>query len=327
MNKVNQNAVWPFAIKAFFISLFALVMILSSAIGNDIKGLEGFISSLLPNIVVIISLVLTVEFLLSYIWGRLEFSSIRYGIEKDLINIEVGVLNKKYISISYNKIQNINIKQPLLYRIFGLAIVEIETASNSSSSTSSEGEIKGVLYQEALRIKKQITAFSKGDYSELQEEDLNENAKINLNEKYIWIVFSYSFLISYIFLPFAIVFLYFFAPNYIAPFIILSTLPIYFWSKLVHKNFLYQFSDKEIKIYRGVINKTQISIPYQKIQNINISRTLLHRILGISALEIETAGNLSNKAEGYIPAILPSEAEEIRNYLMDFASHLNKNKT
>lgn len=85
------------------------------------------------------------------------------------------------------------------------------------------------------------------------------------------------------------------------------------WVKL----FRYEVADNEFKKEYGVISKSYTSIPYARIQNVNIKRSLLERMLGISTVEIQTAGNeMAGRAEGRIPGIDKHVAEEVREAIL-----------
>ncbi len=93
--------------------------------------------------------------------------------------------------------------------------------------------------------------------------------------------------------------------------------------RLSYNNWKYEFTDKELKIEKGVIFKTYKSIPYSRIQNIDINRGILARLSGYSSLNIQTAGYSGYPygsqglfSEGYIPGVSVSEAEKIREFLL-----------
>lgn len=62
------------------------------------------------------------------------------------------------------------------------------------------------------------------------------------------------------------------------------------FSGLTYKNWHYELTGEAIKIERGVIWKHYVSIPYERVQNVDIARGPLARILGLSDLQIQTAG-------------------------------------
>lgn len=90
------------------------------------------------------------------------------------------------------------------------------------------------------------------------------------------------------------------------------------YSVLWVRLFGYELADKEVKIEKGVISKSYDSIPYSRIQNVGIERSLLERILGISTLQIHTAGHSGqgSGAEGNIPGVEKDSAEGVREAIM-----------
>lgn len=89
------------------------------------------------------------------------------------------------------------------------------------------------------------------------------------------------------------------------------------WAKLVYKNYFYELTNKSFRKERGVIGKKYVDIPYTRIQNIDIHRGLIARIIGLSDLYIQTAG-MSGQigAEGTLPGLDPQEAIRLRDELI-----------
>ena len=82
----------------------------------------------------------------------------------------------------------------------------------------------------------------------------------------------------------------------------------------------YEIADDEFRVEKGVISKSYDSIPYSRIQNVGIERSLLERVLGISTVDIQTAGNSSyGRVEGNIPGIEKRNAEQVREEIMGLA--------
>jgi len=96
----------------------------------------------------------------------------------------------------------------------------------------------------------------------------------------------------------------------------------YIWAQLTYKSWKYEFTNNSFRIERGVIWKKYVSIPYGRIQNVDIYRGILTRILGLSTLKIQTAGlggsyrNAFGGAEGILPGLDRKKAEELRNELI-----------
>jgi len=93
------------------------------------------------------------------------------------------------------------------------------------------------------------------------------------------------------------------------------------YTRLAYANWFYEFAENQLRLERGIIWKRYSNIPYERIQNVDITRGIIARILGFSTVMIQTAGfshtpNQNFLAEGYIPAVSASEAEHIREFLM-----------
>lgn len=97
-----------------------------------------------------------------------------------------------------------------------------------------------------------------------------------------------------------------------------------------YNNFMFEIDETGLTIQSGVINKSQVSLPFDQVQNVNIERTLMDRLLGLSKVSIETAGsalgNVSNgsaspggkfKAEAVLPGIQLDKAKKIHDLLID----------
>ena len=63
-----------------------------------------------------------------------------------------------------------------------------------------------------------------------------------------------------------------------------------------YRRYRYTFTDDTFDIESGVLNRREREIPYRRIQNVDISRNVVQRLLGLSAIDIETAGGGSTEA-------------------------------
>lgn len=103
---------------------------------------------------------------------------------------------------------------------------------------------------------------------------------------------------------------------------VVGVLFVFWWSKMSYKNYAFEFGEELFKKESGVISKHYVSIPYSRIQNVDIHRGLLDRFLGLSRLYIQTAGS-SLAAEGVLPGLEPRLAEKLRGEIME---HVNQFK-
>jgi uncharacterized membrane protein YdbT with pleckstrin-like domain len=94
------------------------------------------------------------------------------------------------------------------------------------------------------------------------------------------------------------------------------------YARLTYKFFRYEFGSEQLRIEKGIIWKKYSNIPYQRIQNIDITRGIIARICGFSSINIQTAGysmpanGRGIHSEGYIPAVSVEEAEKIREFVI-----------
>lgn len=93
--------------------------------------------------------------------------------------------------------------------------------------------------------------------------------------------------------------------------------------KFAYKNWAYEFTPNGLKLERGIVWKKYSNIPYERVQNIDVHRGILARMLGFSTVDIQTAGlHFSGRrggmprSEGHLPAVSVKKAEEIRELIM-----------
>lgn len=77
-----------------------------------------------------------------------------------------------------------------------------------------------------------------------------------------------------------------------------------------YRRFDYELTDDTLDIGSGVISRREREIPYARIQNVDVSRNVIQRALGIAAVDLETAGGSST--EGSIRYVTPAEATRLQ---------------
>jgi len=111
----------------------------------------------------------------------------------------------------------------------------------------------------------------------------------------------------------------------VAVFTVLS----FIWAKLSYHYYRYELTDLGFRKESGVIWKKYVTIPYARIQNVDINRGILARLLGLSDLHIQTAGASASisrygmagiSAEGRLPGVSKADAEVLRDELVKRAS-------
>lgn len=83
----------------------------------------------------------------------------------------------------------------------------------------------------------------------------------------------------------------------------------------------YFFIDNhELIVVRGVFKRSRTNIPFERIQTINIEQSVLHQILKVAKLEVDTAG--SKGTEFSFSALSISKAEALRHVVMEHKSKI-----
>ena len=80
------------------------------------------------------------------------------------------------------------------------------------------------------------------------------------------------------------------------------------------RKFTYEIGANEVHIKSGIIGRNNRSIPYERIQDVNIEQKLLARIFGLATLKLET-GSAGNGDDGELNAVKLARAEELRDMI------------
>jgi len=84
------------------------------------------------------------------------------------------------------------------------------------------------------------------------------------------------------------------------------------------KRISYQLGREEIRIKSGIISRNNRSLPLERIQDVSLEQKLLHRILGLAAVKMETGA--SGGDDDKLEALLLSDAEQLRDTIRDLKS-------
>ncbi|WP_200531556.1 PH domain-containing protein [Halorubrum sp. LN27] len=77
-----------------------------------------------------------------------------------------------------------------------------------------------------------------------------------------------------------------------------------------YRRFDYELTEDTLDISSGVISRREREIPYRRIQNVDVSRSVIQRAIGVAAVDLETAGGSST--EGSIRFVTPNEATRLQ---------------
>lgn len=142
MQKLHPLALWLFILRS--IGGIVFLSVLGWYLVNN-----NYIS--LPT--AIIGVVLIAIFYI--IFAILSFNNYRYELTSEGFKQEYGVIYKRYVTIPYERIQNIDVHQGILARLIGLADLQIQTAGASAYSMA-EGRLPGVSLSDAQRLREEL---------------------------------------------------------------------------------------------------------------------------------------------------------------------------
>lgn len=104
------------------------------------------------------------------------------------------------------------------------------------------------------------------------------------------------------------------------------------YTRMSYNRWLYEFTPTELKVESGIIWKKYSSVPYERIQNVEIHRGIIARLFGFSSIQFQTAGysGFANArhgrhqnqlhSEGYLPAVGIEQAEQMREFVLKHVS-------
>lgn len=279
----------------------------------------------------------------SVITGLVRWLRFSYWVEDQELRIEYGVFVRKKRYIPLERIQSISISEGIFQRLFGLAKVKIETAG-SSDLGDAEAELTAItkedvywLEQELKRVKEDL-AVQDMDRTEkettnqtIQEKTFSEEPTqtiftMGFKDLFIlaltsggalgiigalvafilqfdeiisldWIYKEFLFFINQGIILFATVFLIVIVISYLLAIIQTMVKYAYF---TVTKN------KEELRISRGLLEKSQLSIPIERIQGIIVRENIIRKLFGYATVYIVHAGiSANNEGSGSNVMIFP----------------------
>ncbi|MDG2448706.1 MAG: PH domain-containing protein [Saprospiraceae bacterium] len=86
------------------------------------------------------------------------------------------------------------------------------------------------------------------------------------------------------------------------------------WSVIAYFRYYYSLTDTELVIKKGILKKSDINVPYERIQSVNFKQNFLHQMLNVAEVAIDTAG--SGEKEIQIDALSLENAKKLRSEIL-----------
>ncbi|MGD7706124.1 PH domain-containing protein [Microlunatus sp. Y2014] len=223
----------------------------------------------------------------------------KFVIDENELRIETGMLTKVSRKIGFNRIQSVDLIQPLGARLFSLAELRIEAGSGDGA------KIRYLRRSDATRLRDYLLARAHGETADLGAQSdadvLADRASTDrvlttispgqlvggflLSPEFVWTV-----LIGVVMVVIGLVLdiLVFFVPAFIGFGITVVSL----LSRRVIAQFNYSLADtgRGLRITRGLTNLTSQSLPIDRIQGLRISQPLLWRPPGWYRVDVDVLG-------------------------------------
>lgn len=261
----------------------------------------------------------------SLLWEYIVWSRYDYFFEEDSLRISHGVFRKREREIPYRRVQNVNLKKNILHRVLGIAKADFETAGGSGT----EASLKYVTVDQGRDIQERVRRFRSGDVG---EEDSDKESVFELSGRDL---VAYSFLSVDArsvglalagFGVFAGVLAGVMESFSLGPVVGFSLLGVLLlggtWVLSAASNFVkfYGFRlwrrDDTLEYEYGLLNRSEGSVPEEKVQGISMEENFLKRLFGFASLKLETAGvSDEQQVQSDVTAVPLAERSEV----LDFA--------
>ncbi|MEK7136386.1 MAG: PH domain-containing protein [Patescibacteria group bacterium] len=165
MKQLNPKAVWLFFI-GFILRWSIILIIVGFWLFSLIIGLtneNGELSLLALNWLWLIIPAFFLLFLFFWVWAKFTYHFYKYELIETGFRKESGVIYKKYVTIPYDRIQNVDIYRGIWARILGLSDLHIQTAGASATvgryglmGAGAEGRLPGLSYDVAEELRDEV---------------------------------------------------------------------------------------------------------------------------------------------------------------------------
>jgi len=157
MERLDQKSVWLFFISFILVGAFILffIIFLFAITSREFDAFEYFLKYTDLVYQKINLFTVSVFLAVAYIYGWYSWKNYRYELTADGFKKESGIIIKHYVTIPYDRIQNVNIIRGIPTRLLGLSDLQIQTAGMSGMA-GAEGILPGLNQEKAEQIRKEL---------------------------------------------------------------------------------------------------------------------------------------------------------------------------
>ena len=233
----------------------------------------------------------------------------RFVIDDEELRIETGAVFKKSTKIPFERLQSVDIIQPLAARMFGLAELRLD-AGNSTT------KLRYLSRAKASRLRDYLLTRAHGQRASIRDLDQQSAASVftdlGVADQPLVQVSPQRLIISFLLstewlIPAAIsiIIVVTTASLGVMPLALGGLIPLIIgmlgliWRRVIGMfNFTLAESPRGLRITRGLTNLTSQSVPIDRVQGVKISQPLLWRLLGWYRMDIDILGYAHGDGEG-----------------------------
>ncbi|WP_369800997.1 PH domain-containing protein [Nocardiopsis sp. NRRL B-16309] len=78
----------------------------------------------------------------------------------------------------------------------------------------------------------------------------------------------------------------------------------------------YEVGEERLEIRSGLVRRSRRTIPLERVRGVDVTSSLLHRLLGVAVVRIEAAAGAGASEDGKLDAVDAAEAERLRRVLL-----------
>ncbi|WP_165553516.1 PH domain-containing protein [Kribbella capetownensis] len=232
--------------------------------------------------------------------GALSWWFTKWQLTDDAIRVDSGFLFRRTRIIRFDRIQAIDVAQPFVARLFGMAELRMDVAGGGKS----DGKLSYFTYEEAGRLRTTLLVRAKGQQVVEQQTDqvemkpllvvptgrllgatLLSSTVLASAGGLVWLIAAATVLNFHIGLFAGL------------PLLLGVVQPI--WKQVVgNHGFTLSESDHGLRTKRGLFDVQRQTVPPGRVQGLLITEPLIWRLLGWSRVELDIAGVAGNKDEG-----------------------------
>ncbi|WP_136602197.1 PH domain-containing protein [Salinigranum halophilum] len=234
-----------------------------------------------------------------------------YELTADTFDIHSGVFARRDREIPLRRIQNVDISRNVVQRVLGLAAVDFETAGGSET----EASLRFVSFEEAKRLQREVPRLKRSTAGEEPEEPEPATELFALSDRELALVglLSFDFRVPGVLalvLSGSVPVVSSVLPSRgalpVAAFVLLLVVGVFLFSWIAgavaaivnYYDFHLVRTGDELQYERGLLQRYDGSIPFDKLQTLTVEDTPLKRAFGYATLLIETAGYAPGQSSG-----------------------------